>query len=561
MPADPKLLAAAIDLYEAGRLRESCAVLEQLAAADPADARLWHLLGAVALRLDEAEPATAALTEAARSRLPIPLSACCLPMRSPAAGRADEAVAAGLLAVELDPRSAAACCKLAELYVARGEFDDTARWARQAIALAPESVAAHNLLGAALFKSGKAAEAVAVMRRATQLPGGGPQLLGNLGLLLDELGQQAAAIETFRESLTLVGPLAETFYNLGNSHRKLAEFDEAINNYDRAIALDPEHADAHVGLANVLLARGDYGRGWAEYEWRFRGRAYPHFDPPCKIWNGEPLAGRTIVLVAEQGMGDTMQLIRYAPLIKSLGPRVLVLATRVLHPILAQAPGVDGWLAPGDAVVADFCLPLLSAPHRLGTTVDTIPAVIPYLFAEPERVAAWRVRLAPIEGLRIGIAWRGAPGYFADRQRSIPPALLAPLSAVPGVRLVSLQKGATSDELAALSPAGAVADFGEGLDPSGAAFMDTAAIVANLDLVIACDTSIAHLAGGMGASVWLALQRVTDWRWPIEGTATPWYPNMRLFRQRQAGDWPGVVAAMTAELENLAAGQSRRSIC
>ncbi len=236
-----------------------------------------------------------------------------------------------------------------------------------------------------------------------ELPGAGVGGLNNLGLALDALGRYQEAIEAFRASLELDGTNAQAFYNLGNAYRKLGDFDGAMINYDRAIDLQPAHADSHVNRACVLLARGDFQHGWAEYEWRFAGRDYPRFEPPWPIWRGEPLAGRTLVLVAEQGLGDTLQFVRYASVFHGLGARVKLLCTSVLHPLLARTPGIENLLVPGKTMPpADFCLPLMSAPHRLGTTVETVPTGVPYLFADP--VA--RGGVGPATGEHRGIAGR-----------------------------------------------------------------------------------------------------------------------------------------------------------
>ncbi len=244
------------------------------------------------------------------------------------AGRVGEALAAARTAVRLDAGSATARCKLAELCLAAKDYDEAEQAARRAIELEAGSAVAHNLLGAALFEEGKFDEALEVARQTTRLPDAPAAAFNNLGLALMALGEFATAAETFQRAVELDAAIAESFYNLANAYRKLAEFDRALASYDRALELAPNHADAHINRASVLLARGDFARGWGEAEWRFAGASYPRFEPPWPIWRGEPLAGRTLVLVAEQGMGDTMQFIRYAPRFVRWGPACWCCARR-----------------------------------------------------------------------------------------------------------------------------------------------------------------------------------------------------------------------------------------
>jgi hypothetical protein len=323
----------------------------------------------------------------------------------------------------------------------------------------------------------------------------------------------------------------------------------AIAEFDRAIALKPTYAEAHHNRASALLLLGRMEQGLAEYEWRFRSRDFPPFRPRWKPWDGGAAEGRTIALVAEQGLGDTLQFVRYAAPLATRGARVIVECPAALCPLLARTPGVSQWITAEDtAPEADGCVPMMSMPYRMGTTLETIPSDVPYLFADEERARAWREKLAHYETFNVGIAWQGNPHCPGDSQRSIPLAHFEPLSKVAGVRLFSLQKGPGAEQLDVVREAWGVVDFGEALDASGGAFMDTAAIMNELDLVITSDTAHAHLAGGLGARVWVALQRVPDWRWLLARDDSPWYPTMRLFRQSRAGDWQGVLARIAEEL-------------
>jgi len=332
----------------------------------------------------------------------------------------------------------------------------------------------------------------------------------------------------------------EAHNNLGAACKDLGRVDEAIACYRRALELKPAYVEAHWNLAFALLLAGDWQHGWPEYEWRWQRKEWSPRRFPQPMWDGASLAGKTILLHAEQGLGDTIQFIRYASIVKRHGAAVLVECPKPLLGVLEGCPGVDQWIAQRDGLPAfDVHAPLLSLPGILKTTVENIPAEIPYLFARPALIDRWRQALIDLDGFKIGIAWQGNPKYGDDRVRSIPLRCFAPLAQIPGVRLVSLQKGAGSEQLAEARDLFPVADFGDQLDQSGP-FLDTAALMKNLDLVIAADTAAAHLAGALGVPVWLALPFMPEWRWLLDRSDTPWYPSMRLFRQKERGNWGGV---------------------
>jgi Glycosyltransferase family 9 (heptosyltransferase) len=264
------------------------------------------------------------------------------------------------------------------------------------------------------------------------------------------------------------------------------------------------------------------------------------------MWRGESLDGKTIFLHAEQGFGDAIQFIRYAPLVKERGGRVIVLCQDSLTRLLARSPGVDQWIG-STAPVPNFDvhLPLLSLPGIFHTTPATLPTNIPYIFAEPNLVLDWRERLGTVPGLKVGITWQGNPDHKRDRFRSIPLTAFEPLAAVNGVHLFSLQKGAGLEQLRN------VADRFPIEDPGPLDFVELAAAMTNLDLIISCDTAIAHLAGALGRPVWVALSYTPDWRWLLVRPESPWYPTMRLFRQKIPGDWNAVFREMASEMNDL----------
>jgi hypothetical protein len=343
--------------------------------------------------------------------------------------------------------------------------------------------------------------------------------------------------------------LAEAHNNLGTVLKEQGNLEEAIACFERALQIEPDCAAAHWNRALIDLLTGDFARGWREYAWRWQTTQQVRRPFPQPEWDGQPLAEKTLLLHAEQGLGDTIQCIRYAPWVKQRAARVIVECQRPLFRLLSGFPGIDQLVAQGDALPQfDVQLPLLSLPGIHGTNGENVPARNPYLFAAAELVQRWRQRLSALEGVKIGISWQGNPKYASDRYRSIPLIQFAALAEIPGVCWISLQKGLGAEQLGAAGDCFRVRDFAAELDEASGPFMDTAAIMRNLDLVITSDTVNAHLAGALGVPVWVALPFVPDWRWLLNRSDTPWYPTMRLFRQGKAGDWPGVFADLQAAL-------------
>jgi hypothetical protein len=276
----------------------------------------------------------------------------------------------------------------------------------------------------------------------------------------------------------------------------------------------------------------------------------PSFPRPR--WNGEPLDAKTILLAAEQGLGDTLQFVRYAPLLRKRCAKVIVACQKTLIPLLSNTPGIDQLFPPAvELPHFDVWASLVSLPGIMGTTLETIPADIPYLFPVKELVEHWQRDLQARPGFKIGICWQGNPDYKADRERSIPLLEFAPLARVPGVQLISLQKGHGAEQFAQVSAEFSVIDLASRLDVSSGPFMDTAAVIKQLDLVITADTAIAHLAGGLGAPVWIALPYVAHWCWLWGRDDSPWYPSARLFRQTERGNWKSVFSRMADGLTRL----------
>ncbi|MBF0180073.1 MAG: glycosyltransferase family protein [Magnetococcales bacterium] len=462
-----------------------------------------------------------------------------------------------------------------------------ARWQEAAHLLQPLR-AAHpshprilHLWGVILQETGDLQGALTAMSQAAAIQPDDATLHLALGLLLKKKGALAPAMERLQESLTLDPGRAETHFHLGDLHMDRGEADEAAQRFQEAtrrqpgfteawinlalcrkaqkaipeamaclreaIRLRPDNAMAHVNLAMTHLMLGEYAQGWREYEWRFRldENCLPMDLPGVPRWRGEPLEGKSVALLAEQGYGDILQFIRFAPELKARGARVLLSAPTPLLTLLQRAPGVDQACnhTRFDAT-PDYRIPLLSLPEPLAIDGTNLARAGGYLTPEPQAAAMWHERLAG-PGRKVGLIWEGKPLHKNDplRRRSCALAELAPLAAVPGVRLIGLQKGEAAWRTV---PAGMEI---LSLEAELTDFTATAAIMATLDLIITIDTASAHLAGALGKTVWTLLPLAPDWRWGIEGDATPWYDTMRLFRQHHPNRWDEPIREMAQALE------------
>jgi tetratricopeptide (TPR) repeat protein/glycosyltransferase involved in cell wall biosynthesis len=417
---------------------------------------------------------------------------------------------------------------------------------RRALSLAPSHVHALSNL-AILYKEQKQLdEAVATMRRALDLDPSNVALWCNFAAIHEARGDFERVRELASHAVTLDPDYPESHNLLANADMEAGEFDLALQRYEAVLARDPENRNANWNVALLWLLKGDFERGWRQFEWRKRLQSvvFDHGEYPGEAWRGDALVGRDILLHSEQGVGDAIQFIRYAPLLKARGAgRVYLECPYPIVPLLSGVRGVDGVVARGTALPRYHVhASLMSLPGLLGTTLETVPADVPYIPLEP-RAARDFVR-APSGSLSVGIVWAGNPIHARDHLRSAPLASFLALSRVPGVALFSLQKGDAAERELAEQGSGALQDLAPYLDD----FRDTAAAIDALDLVITVDTSVAHLAGALGRDTWLLLPHVPDFRWMLEREDSPWYPTMRLFRQPRVGDWESVFAAVETAL-------------
>jgi tetratricopeptide (TPR) repeat protein len=462
-------------------------------------------------------------------------------------GRAREAEARFRWALEIRPDFAEALYGCGQALQAQDRFAEAETCFQRVLQLRPNDAEVHYHLGVVSYRQGKFEEAKACFQRVLELS---PNIAGvhiDLGNVWRDQGHLDEAHACFLRALQLEPDNAVAHNNLGSVLNDLGRLDEALASCRKAIEVDPQCTYAHHSLGHMLLLRGELEQGWQEFEWRWRCKLkLPALSIP--YWDGTPLQGRTILLTEEQGLGDKIQFIRYAALLKQQEATVVFACTARLHEVLTGCPGIDRLVkVPGPAGPCDWFAPLLSLPRLLGTTLDTIPASIPYLFPLPERFARWQQELSGVAGFKIGICWQGSPGNQSDRRRSVRLEQFAPLARLSGVRLCSLQLGPGRDQLAALADRFLIMDLGGRFD--SASLGDAAAVVKCLDLVITVDTAAAHLAGALGVPVWVALPYVPDWRWFLEREDSPWYPTMRLFRQSRPGDWASVFQRIAAELK------------
>ena len=417
----------------------------------------------------------------------------------------------------------------------------------RAIGLRAGYAAAYSNRGVALASLGRLEEALESYDRAIEFK---PDYAGahdNRGVALLELDRPAAALASHDRALALRPDSAEAHYNRGNALRELSRYREAVASYERALTLRPDYAAAHWNLADSLLLLGEFARGWQEYEWRWkledRRQGKRDFSEP--LWlGGEPLAGKTILLHSELGLGDTILFSRYATKVAATGAKVILEVQPSLLPIMIGLEGVALTLPRGASLPAFDCqCPLMSLPLAFRTDLASIPSNVPYLGSDAERVAVWIERLGTYDRPRVGLVWSGSAKLRNDR-RSMPLAQIVPLLS-PWAQWVSMQKDVPEEDAALLASRTDLRHVGGALDD----FAETAAVLTLMDLVVTVDTSVANLAGAMGKPVWILLPfNPHDWRWMLERRDSPWYPTARLFRQPSPGDWESVIARVREEI-------------
>jgi len=454
-------------------------------------------------------------------------------------------------AIALKSNYAEAFCNRGLALQELNRFDEALASYDKAIALRPDYPEAFYNRGLGLQRLKRFDEALASYDQAIALKSDFAEAFCNRAASLRQLKRLNEALASYDQAIALKPDLAEAFFSRGIVQQELKRLDEALASYNRAIAFKPDYAEAIWNRALGMLLLGRYEEGWRDYESRSTAKDFPSRWPDLEVptWQGEDLSGRHLLVLEEQGLGDTIQFVRYLPLLAERNCKVTFLAPAKLVRLLRgsmQPVEIVSELKAGQEI--DFHVALLSLPLRFNTTLGSIPHKVPYVRAEPELEARWKAQIGA-HGFKIGIAWQGNPKIAEGR--SIPLEQFVPLSRVPGVRLISLQKHVGLDQLARLSKDAAIESLGEAFDSGPDAFIDTAAVMTNLDLVITADTSIAHFAGALGRPTWIALKHLPDWRWLLDREDCPWYPTVRLFRQPRPDDWASVFARINQELKSL----------
>lgn len=522
-------------LRDTGKYSEAVDSFRRALERSPSNAVILKSLGGTLAEMGRLDEAITAFSEATHLRPYYAEALSDLGNVLRERGELEKAESACRWALEINPDFAEAMNNLGLVLREKEKLDEAINFFRAAIERKPGYVGALSNLASTLFLAEQFDEAILAYRDVIRLS---PQEAGahkGLGVAFLESRRVDESVNVLQRAVELSPADAEAHSNLSVSLYQRGRVDDAVMAARRAVRLKPEYADAHWNLAIGLLTQGNLAEGWREYEWRWRtGKSStPRRDFPQPLWDGRDLRGETILLHAEQGLGDTLQFVRYAPLVASRGGRVILTCQPALKRLLTGLEGIDGVFTSGDTLPEfTWHCPLLSLPLAFNTELVSIPASTPYLKSDPKLSAQWKTRLES-EGAKrkAGLAWAGSPKQRRDRDRSMKLAQLAPLAGVPNVMYYSLQKGEASGEC---PPEGlAIKDYTSELTD----FADTAALLDCLDLVITVDTAVAHLAGAMGKPVWTLLSYSPDWRWLLNRDDAPWYPTMRLFRQVGIADW------------------------
>jgi tetratricopeptide (TPR) repeat protein len=592
----PDLLDAHINLGSAlvrlGRFDRAVASLQTALKARPDDFKILDSLGSALSQAGRQEEAIDVLKRALAIRSDFAPTHLTLGNALVRSNRFPEAIAAYRAALALRPSYPEAMNGLAQLLCENGSTDEAIDLARQTISLQERSAPAWYTLGRALHKHNRHEESAQALRRALEID---PKLLqaqNELGNVLVDLKSYAEAIQTLQHSLKIEDS-GKVRYNLGTAYWESGETDQAISEYkkaeslgfaepmlynnlgaiyhqrgetekaikcfQRALGIDADFNLAKFNLGMVQLLKGDFKEGFANYEsrWKAKSIQMPARYAHRGIWDGSDLQGKRILLDCEQGFGDSIQFVRYVPMIAGRGGKPILAATPELFRLLKTVPCLEGIVCPPEAIPPfDVQCPLMSLGHLMGTTIDNVPANVPYLFADAALAERWRTRLPRDGRTKVGLCWSGNPKHKEDSTRSLSLSALSPLGDVASAWFCSLHKGPASREATTSSGKFQLADW----TPELSDFADTAALIAGLDLVITCDTAIAHLAGALGKPVWLLIPKVPDWRWMLDRDDSPWYPTMRIFREERRGEWGSAIDRVCQSLRKYDANIARSNI-
>jgi tetratricopeptide (TPR) repeat protein len=549
-----KAIESAFENHKAGKLERAQYIYKKILGKYPKHFDALHMLGVTCFQLGKLDSAVMYIKKALQISPTNALAYYNLANVFQAKRQHDEAITYYQKAVELNPTNAYAYYNLGNIFIEEGQRDKAVQCYQKAIDLDPKYVDAYYNLGNTFKEEGQHDKAVQCYQKAIDLDPKYVDAYCNLGNTFKEEGQHDKAVQCYQKAIDFNPNSADAYYNLGNILKDKGHLDEAISYYQKAVEIRPNFVNAHFNMSLTNLLSYNFKQGWAGYEWRWKleGKIQHNFSQP--LWDGSDIRGLTILLHAEQGFGDTIQFIRYVPLIAQQGAEVIIWCQEALASLLQNVKGIKQVFARGEQIPQfDVHCPLASLPFVFDTVLESIPAIIPYITVDSLLVRQWFNKIQRDNSkLKIGIAWSGSKTHIRDRYRSCALETFSPLTQLDNIALYSLQKGEAIKQ--AMNPPEdmKLIDYTEEISD----FSDTAAFIENLDLVISVDTVVAHLAGALGKPVWTLLPFAPDWRWMLNREDSPWYPTMRLFRQPVPGDWNSVMKKVSEELQKLVSSKA-----
>jgi len=538
---NPKNFEAAFDaanmLYNADRAEEALVFYKQALNLNDSHAEVYYNYGLCLLRLEKFDEAYVAFAQAAKR----------------------------------NPHYIKTYVQMANIYVTKKDYAHALEIYEAALKINPDSFDLYYRMGSVLRSLEQYTQAVKAFEKALEMQPNNPYPILELANTLHMVDDYERSLELYRKALELKPDCAEALYNLGYTLKKCGDikkahkyFEEALEVHARVLEMRPDYPLAHFSHSLSNLTLGKFEEGWPEYEYRWQSYNEKPKEFPQPVWSGQDLNGKRILIYAEQGFGDTFQFIRYGKLLKERGAYVIAQTQHQLKDIISQCQYLDEVLSDREQLPPfDYHIALMSIPMVVNTTLETVPNEIPYLNAKEELTKLWKEKLSSDKKFKVGICWQGNKQYrtvFLKKEvasKAMRLETFEPIASVPGVSVYSLQKINGVEQLEDISKTMEIHTFGPDLDEASGRFMDTAAIMKNLDLVITVDTSIGHLAAGLGAEVWVLLPYPADWRWMLDRDDTPWYPNMRLFRQPERGDWDSVLTRVVQELQEKVEAYNR----
>ena len=551
-----KTIQSASEYYQAGDLQRAEHICSELLKVNPDNADALHLLGLIYYKTENYDLAIQHIEKAVKFNPADADAYYNLGNAHEAKGQLDEAITYYQKAIDLDPTFAEAHNNLGFALYSKGQLDEAIMYHQRAIELRPNFPEAYNNLGFALHDKGKLEETIRCYQKALKLNPHYPEAYNNLGLAFQDNKQLDEALSCYRKAIEIDQDFAEAYNNIGQClYLQQGKVDDAMTYFDKAIQIDPDCAVAHWNKSLALLVSGNFKEGLKEFEWRWKLRKHYPYNFVQPLWDGSEITGLTILLHADGVFGDTIQYIRYAPLIAHRGVNVIVECHKELKSLLKNVKGVQEVIARGEPLIHfDVHCPIMSLPLAFDTILETIPSDVPYITVDPALVMKWHEKIRHDNSkLKVGLVWKGSDREERLRYRSCTLEQFSPLARLEGITFYSLQKGEAAQQAKNPPDGMKLLDYTEEITD----FSDTAALMENLDLIISVDTAAAHLAGAIGMPVWTLLPFAVDNRWLLNREDTPWYPTMRLFRQPSLGDQESVINNVLIELQKKVKEQAR----